>query len=91
MGCPETKSSCSEPGGLRRPSLCQGYYNNNWRYMLRSWSQWTLLTNCDVTNGGLAISPGINTTNAAYLWIYDGHLYGKIGTPNSQSDGTIIL
>lgn len=86
-----TYYNSSENPQIRYSDGIQGYYNSNWRYMMRSWAQWTLMTNCNYTNGGLVITPGTNLDNACYLWISDGHLYGKIGSPSSASDGTVIL
>ncbi len=73
------------PNGIKK------YVNDTFNYMFRAYGKWSVMCGCDVTNGGLVISPGINTTNGCYLWIYNGHLYGKMGQPNSESDGTIIL
>ena len=66
--------------------------NNNIFVMMRPYGGHTNLTNADGTNHCLVIAPGGNTNNGAFLWVYDGHLYGKMGSkPNTQTDGTVIL
>lgn len=70
-----------------------GYDNSNNAFvMMRSYGGHTNLTNADGTNHCVVIAPGGNTNNGCFLWVYDGHLYGKMGSkPSSSSDGTIIL
>lgn len=69
-----------------------GYDNDTMFTMIRSYGGHNLMCNADGTNHCFVISPGANTTNACFLWIYNSHLYGKIGSkPSTQTDGTIIL
>ena len=34
---------------------------------------------------------GAGASTAVYLWAYNSHLYGKIGPPTSDTDGTVLL
>ena len=68
-----------------------GYYNNEWKRFIRLYGKNLLFSNCDFTNGCVVINAGNNTTNGAFLWLSNGHLYGKIGSPSNNTDGTIIL
>ena len=70
-----------------------GFDNNDTMFtMIRSYGGHNLMCNADGTNHCFVISPGANITNACFLWIYDNHLYGKMGSkPSTQTDGTIIL
>ena len=69
----------------------QAMRDNTYKYMMRNYGKWTLLPNCDFTNGGLVLNSGDNVTGGVFLWLHDGHLYGKVGTPSTALDGTIIL
>ena len=75
------------------PNGISGYdLSNNAFVMIRGYAGHTNLTNADGTNHCVVIAPGGNTNNGAFLWVYDGHLYGKMGSkPNNQTDGTVIL
>ena len=68
-----------------------GYYNNEWKRFIRLYGKNLLFSNCDFTNGCVVINAGNNTNNGAFLWVSNGHLYGKIGTPSNNTDGTVIL
>ena len=70
-----------------------GYDTNDSPYiMIRPYAGHTAITNCDGTNHCMVITSGTNLVGGAYLWVYDGHLYGKIGSkPTTSTDGTQIL
>ena len=59
--------------------------------MVRAYGGNTLLASCDGTSHALVINSGTNVTGGAYLWVYNGHLYGKMGKPSTSTDGTQIL
>lgn len=66
--------------------------SQNMYTMIRSYGGNNLLCNADGTNHCLCIGSSTNTTGAAFLWVYDGHLYGKMGSkPSTTTDGTVIL
>ena len=69
----------------------QTFFNNAWQFMFRSWGKYILFPKCDSVNSAIVINDGTNVNNGCFLWIYNGHLYGKMGQPNSESDGTIII
>ena len=70
-----------------------GYDNTHNLYLaLRSDGGQTIATNADGTNHCFVISAGSSYTNGCFLWVYDGHLYGKMGSkPSTTTDGTVIL
>lgn len=69
-----------------------GYDTDNSSFtILRNYGKHVVTPNCDGTNHCYVISPSANTLHGCFLWVYDGHLYGKMGQPSNETDGTAIL